>query len=217
MEDRIKNVLEKLEKQGFEAWLVGGYVRDFLLGRTTTDIDIATNATPSQIKDLFHIEETFPQERFGNVVIDGMEITTYRKDTYNIGNRFPQIEFVSTLEEDALRRDFTINALYMNKNGKILDPTHRGLQDLKDGKIRTIGDPKRSFREDPLRMIRAVRFSWQLNFTLDPAVEQALKDLEIQELLIKTVSEKRIEKEIEKGLSFSVIKDKYDFLLKKGF
>ena len=217
MEDRIKNVLEKLEKQGVEAWLVGGYVRDFLLGRTTTDIDIATNATPSQIKDLFHIEETFPQERFGNVVIDGMEITTYRKDTYNIGNRFPQIEFVSTLEEDSLRRDFTINALYMNKNGKILDPTHRGLQDLKDGKICTIGDPKCSFREDPLRMIRAVRFSYEFHFKLDSMVEQALKDSELRSLLTQTVSEKRIKKEIEKGFPFQVTEEKYDFLLKKGF
>lgn len=217
MEDRIKNVLEKLEKQGFEAWLVGGYVRDFLLGRTTTDIDIATNATPSQIKDLFHIEETFPQERFGNVVVDGMEITTYRKDTYNIGNRFPQIEFVSTLEEDSLRRDFTINALYMNKNGKILDPTHRGLQDLKDGKICTIGDPKCSFREDPLRMIRAVRFSYEFHFKLDSMVEQALKDSELRSLLTQTVSEKRIKKEIEKGFPFQVTEEKYDFLLKKGF
>ena len=217
MEDRIKNVLEKLEKQGFEAWLVGGYVRDFLLGRTTTDIDIATNATPSQIKDLFHIEETFPQERFGNVVVDGMEITTYRKDTYNIGNRFPQIEFVSTLEEDALRRDFTINALYMNKNGKILDPTHRGLQDLKDGKNCTIGDRKYVFREDPLRMIRAVRFSYEFHFKLDSMVEQALKDSELRSLLTQTVSEKRIKKEIEKGFPFQVTEEKYDFLLKKGF
>lgn len=217
MEDRIKNVLEKLEKQGFEAWLVGGYVRDFLLGRTTTDIDIATNATPSQIKDLFHIEETFPQERFGNVVIDGMEITTFRKDTYTIGNRFPQIEFVSTLEEDALRRDFTMNALYMNKEGKIVDPTRRGLEDLKAGKICTICDPKCSFREDPLRMIRAVRFSYEFHFKLDSMVEQALKDSELRSLLTQTVSEKRIKKEIEKGFPFQVTEEKYDFLLKKGF
>ena len=217
MENRIKKVLETLEANGYEAWLVGGYVRDYLLGKETTDIDIATNATPSQTKAVFHIEKTFPQEKFGNVIIDDMEITTFRKDTYTIGNRFPQIEFVSTLEEDALRRDFTMNALYMNKEGKIVDPTHRGLEDLKEGKICTICDPKRSFREDPLRMIRAVRFSYEFHFKLDSMVEQALKDSELRSLLTQTVSEKRIQKEIEKGFPFQVTEEKYDFLLKKGF
>lgn len=215
MEQNIKQILTRLEENGFEAYIVGGYVRDFLLGRNTSDVDIATNAKPEQVQKVFSDKECIDHSKFGSVWVEDVEITTFRKDTYNIGNRFPMVTFVSTMKEDAIRRDFTINALYMNKNGKIFDPLDRGIEDLKRKVIKTIKEPNHSFEEDPLRMIRAIRFSRMLNFTLDSKVQESLNSEKLQQLLRETVSVKRVQKEIEKGKKEFVNEKEYDFILKK--
>ena len=212
MEQNIKQILTRLEENGFEAYIVGGYVRDFLLGRNTSDVDIATNAKPEQVQKVFSDKECIDHSKFGSVWVEDVEITTFRKDTYNIGNRFPMVTFVPTMKEDAIRRDFTINALYMNKNGKVFDPLDRGIKDLKGKVIKTIKDPNQSFEEDPLRMIRAIRFSRMLNFTLDSKVQDSLNSEKLQQLLRETVSVKRVQKEIEKGKKEFVNEKEYDFI-----
>ncbi|GAB4140702.1 MAG: HD domain-containing protein [Patescibacteria group bacterium] len=168
----VITALEMLEKNNFESFLVGGCVRDLLLKKTPKDWDITTNALPEEIQKIF--PNSFYENDFGTVgvIIEKqiLEITTYRVDGEYIDNRHPKkISFTRRLEEDLERRDFSINAIAMNKDGKIFDPFN-GQIDLKNKIIRTIGNPDDRFSEDALRLLRAVRFAVSLDFKIDEKV-----------------------------------------------
>lgn len=159
-------VLNGLEKTGFEAFLVGGCVRDMLLGESPRDYDIATNALPEQVQAIF--ARTIPTGiHHGTISVliekERLEVTTYRKESGYVDGRRPMnVDFVMSLEEDLARRDFTMNAMAMGRNGKIRDPFH-GKEDLEAKTIRAVGNPADRFQEDALRMLRAIRFASQLD------------------------------------------------------
>ncbi|MDO5016178.1 MAG: HD domain-containing protein [Eubacteriales bacterium] len=166
--------------EGAEAYLVGGCVRDYLLGRPFSDEDICTSLLPEETAKLF---AAYPQVDKGlkhgtlGVIIDGRnyEITTYRKDgNYRDHRRPDQVEFSRSLEEDLSRRDFTINALALGQDGQVVDP-FGGQTDLERGVVRAVGNPATRFEEDALRLLRAARFENRLGFSLDSATEKALR------------------------------------------
>ncbi|MGM0436003.1 MAG: CCA tRNA nucleotidyltransferase [Bacillota bacterium] len=189
-------ILKTLNAASFEAYFVGGYVRDTLLGLPTKDIDITTNARPSDIKALF--KKVVPTgAAFGtmSVILDGrgFEITTYRKETVYDNHRHPSsIDFADTLEDDLKRRDFTINQLTMNHEGEIGD-MFGGLKDLRKKVIRTIGNPEDRFYEDALRMLRAFRFMARLDFSLEEHTANAIQK---HRALIEKLSIERIQEEL---------------------
>jgi tRNA nucleotidyltransferase (CCA-adding enzyme) len=170
------HVLDSLTKKYPESYFVGGFVRDILLDRPVSDIDIATIATPEQVTEALYPEfETNNKfKSFGIVkTIADIEIATFRVETYR-DSRYPKVAFVDSIEADSLRRDFTINSLYMSGEGEILD-FHGGLADLGAGLVKFIGDPQIRIQEDPLRLVRAIRFALQLNFLLDSGTAQAIE------------------------------------------
>ena len=154
-------ILETLRRAGYEAWYVGGCVRDTLLGREIHDWDVTTSALPEQTMACFaHCVPTGIRHGTVTVLEDGVsaEVTTYRTDgSYADGRHPDQVTFVRTLAKDLARRDFTINAMAMDDQGRLVD-LWDGQQDLKDKIIRCVGEPERRFREDALRMLRAIRF-----------------------------------------------------------
>lgn len=210
MEKEVLEILNRLENNNFKAYIVGGYVRDYILNRKTNDYDIATNARPDDIIKLFSDKKIILNEKFGNVVLNNIEITAFRKDEYN-NSRFPKITYVDTINEDVKRRDFTINALYMNKDYEIID-TINAMEDLTNKIIKTVKDPNISFDEDPLRIIRAIRFAHMLNFEIE---EETLIALQKYAYKLKEISKERINKEIKKGIPYGVLDKVYDFVLKK--
>lgn len=191
MYNKTLELLKKINYLGYEAYIVGGYPRDKYLNIENPDIDICTNMLPITIKENFNVTK---DNGYGSLIIDNQfEITTYRKDIY-IDSRFPKIEFVKFLEEDLKRRDFTINTLCIDFNGNYVDKLN-AISDLNNKIIRTINDADISFKEDPLRIIRAIRFKIDLDFNLSNDVMESIKE---NKNLLKTVSQKRIEKEINK-------------------
>ncbi|WP_438318492.1 CCA tRNA nucleotidyltransferase [Sporosarcina sp. FA9] len=170
-------VLCRLEKAGHEAVFVGGAVRDYLLNREATDIDIATSAEPEEVKKVFpHTFDVGIEHGTVLVVLKGeqVEVTTFRTDGKYTDHRRPDaVKFVKSLTEDLMRRDFTINALAMTKDGKLLDPFN-GRLDMEKNLIRAAGDPVERFKEDALRMMRAIRFSSTLNFSIEEKTFQAI-------------------------------------------
>lgn len=169
MFDKLKELLGNK----ITLYQVGGSVRDELMGRKPVDYDFATPSLPDEIEMFIRLANRKPHtvgKRFGTVgiSIDGkiIEITTFRADTYKPKNRKPDVEFVSDLREDLARRDFTINAMAKDVNGNIIDP-FGGRLDILDNRIRCVGKPKDRFKEDPLRILRAVRFASQLNFMIE--------------------------------------------------
>ena len=171
MNSKIVNVLNKIEEHGFEAYIVGGFVRDYILGTESTDIDICTNALPKDIIKIFAIKKDIVN--YGSINIkDGKynyDITTYRMET-NYDKRKPQkITYVNNLLTDIQRRDFTINSLCMNSSGQIIDLLN-GKIDIDNHFIRVIGDLKQKLTDDPLRMLRAIRFATILDFRIDPLI-----------------------------------------------
>lgn len=170
--ESVKFVLKCLEIEGFEAFVVGGYVRDLLLGRETHDCDVTTNAQPHEIEKVFI---DYKQSHIGKdhgtvgVKINGawIEITTYRVDEATLDHRRPKaVRFSAYLKEDVLRRDFTMNALAMDASGALIDFVG-GQDDIEAGLIRCVGDPHLRFDEDALRILRALRFAAQLDFRID--------------------------------------------------
>ncbi len=197
----VKTALQKLDEAGHIAYVVGGSVRDFLLDRPSKDHDIATSATPDELEKLFPDAVTVGKA-FGVLKIpirtdaphpEFLEIATFRKDLHYEDHRHPEgVEF-SGPGEDAERRDFTINALFYDpKTARILD-TVGGMTDLKAGLLRAIGNPKERFREDALRLLRAVRFATSLRFEIDPATTEAIKS---RAHLITKVSGERLRDEL---------------------
>lgn len=171
------NVLKKLEAKGFKAYVVGGFVRDYLLKRKSVDVDISTNATPKEIKEIFP-DSFLPNEAYGSITIIQnkirFEITTFRREFQYYNNRKPlDIEYTNDLYEDLNRRDFTINTLCMNSSGEILDFLNIK-DDLEQKKIKTVGNSIDKFTEDALRILRAVRFATVLEFELDEEVKHAI-------------------------------------------
>ncbi|MDE2931325.1 MAG: HD domain-containing protein [Chloroflexota bacterium] len=201
----LRTLAAYFTEAGYELYLVGGSVRDALLHRPTHDLDLATDAHPPVIKRL--LAQARPDSRydvgekfgtigatFGEWVV---EVTTYRSEEYAFASRKPAVTFGTSLEEDLSRRDFTINAIAQEPaTGGMLDPFH-GLQDLQRGLIRAVGDPAERFREDPLRMLRAVRFAAELGFRIDPTTRAAL---ELQAGALEHVSTERIAAEMTRLL-----------------
>lgn len=176
----VNRIISTLESHGFEAYAVGGCVRDSLLGRTPQDWDITTSATPQQVKSCFaRTIDTGIAHGTITVMIDrrGYEVTTYRVDGEYEDARHPkEVTFTASLREDLKRRDFTINAMAYNDRDGLVD-TAGGMRDLEQGIIRCVGDPMERFSEDALRMLRAVRFSAQLGFGIEDATAAAVKQL----------------------------------------
>ena len=191
-------ILNKINKVGYEAYFVGGCVRDLLLNRHIHDIDIATSAYPEEIKQIF--EKTIDTGiKHGTVTVlyegQSYEITTFRTESgYQDYRRPDKVTFVQNLSEDLKRRDFTINALAMDAEGKIIDHFY-GLNDLVVHNIKAVGKAENRFHEDALRMMRAVRFMSQLGFELDLDTKKAIFDN--HELLSK-ISIERIRDEFVK-------------------
>ncbi|MGI2327046.1 CCA tRNA nucleotidyltransferase [Planococcus sp. YIM B11945] len=205
-------VIRALENAGFEAYMVGGAVRDLLLGKAPDDFDVATNASPVEVKQVF--SKTIDTGiAHGTVLVrlngEGIEVTTFRTDgTYTDNRRPDSVEFVHSLEEDLKRRDFTINAMAMAEDFRIIDP-FGGKEDLESRVIRAVGNPDQRFQEDALRMLRAVRFSSQLDFSIEAGTLASIKR---QAKLIRTIAVERIKNEIDKIFLTAHAKRSMDYL-----
>ncbi len=198
--ENVELIINTLQKEGFEAYAVGGCIRDSILERKPNDWDITTSALPQQVKNLFRrtvdtgIEHGTVTVLLGN---ESFEVTTYRTDGEYKDSRHPEsVEFVTSLEEDLKRRDFTINAMAYNYENGLMDPFD-GYGDLEKKCIRCVGDPNERFREDALRIFRAVRFSAQLSFQIEERTAQAIKDLAPT---LEKISAERISAELIKLL-----------------
>ncbi len=193
-------IIEKLNRAGYEAYIVGGCVRDSLIGRVPGDWDITTSALPAEVKKLFkRTVDTGLQHGTVTVMLgaDAFEVTTYRTDgAYSDGRHPDTVTFVDSLREDLSRRDFTVNAMAYHPETGLVD-LFGGLSDLKAGIIRAVGDPVRRFTEDALRMMRAVRFSAQLGFEIEENTFKAIRPLAER---LRMVSKERIQTELSKLL-----------------
>ncbi len=175
----VRSAIDTLESAGHEAYVVGGGLRDMLLGRAPDDYDIATSALPEQIQSVFRSCQTIPtgiKHGTVTVILDGhpLEITTYRIDGRYLDSRHPEsVSFTSKIEEDLSRRDFTVNAMAYNEKRGFVD-VFGGKRDLKNKILRAVGDPERRMDEDALRIMRALRFSAQLSFDIEPQTYSAL-------------------------------------------
>lgn len=198
--DSVKFIIQTIEEAGFEAYAVGGCVRDSILGREPDDWDITTSAKPEEVKALFHHTiDTGIQHGTVTVLIKkvGYEVTTYRIDGEYEDSRHPkEVNFTSLLSEDLRRRDFTINAMAYNDKSGIVD-LFGGQEDLQKGIIRCVGEPRERFTEDALRIMRAVRFSAQLGYEIEDGTAAAIKKLAHT---LERISVERIQVELVKLL-----------------
>ena len=198
--EKVRQIIETLQSHGYEAYAVGGCVRDSLLGRVPGDWDITTSALPEQTKTLF--ERTFDTGiEHGTITVlldkEGFEVTTYRIDGKYEDSRHPkEVTFTRSLSEDLLRRDFTINAMAYNDESGIVD-LFGGMDDLKNKVIRCVGNAEARFGEDALRIMRAIRFSAQLGFEIEEKTQEAIRLLAPN---LKNISAERIQVELIKLL-----------------
>jgi len=212
----IKQIFDTLSQNGYEAYLVGGCVRDFLLGKEPHDYDITTNATPEQVKSLF--SKTIDTGiQHGTVTVcleDGQyEITTFRKDgDYSDGRHPDKVEFTSSIEEDLSRRDLTINGIAYSLGKGFVDPFN-GRYDLERKVIKCVGNPVDRFNEDALRMMRTIRFSCQLGFTVDKDTLNAISLLKDK---ISQVSKERIQAELTKSFLGSCVERNFYYYIDTG-
>jgi len=212
--EHVIKINNQLTSAGYESYLIGGCVRDLLANRSINDWDFTTNATPIEITKIF--PNSFYDNKFGTVGIpieevkntehkDIIEITTFRTESAYIDNRHPkEVKWGKTIDEDLSRRDFTINAMAIqlpiissNKPIKIIDPYH-GQKDIENKTIRAVGDPNIRFKEDALRLMRAIRLATQLSFSIDPKTLQAIIN---DSILLTKISKERIRDEFLKILS----------------
>ncbi len=196
----VKYIISQLNKHSHEGYIVGGCVRDYIMGIPPHDYDITTSALPQEVKAIFpHTVDTGIAHGTVTVVIDktGYEITTYRIDGEYADNRHPkEVTFTSKLEGDLSRRDFTVNAIAYNDDEGFVD-MFGGIEDIKNKVIKGVGDPDKRFKEDALRMMRALRFSAQLDFVIEENTFAAIK---ANAKLIKNISMERIREEFFKLL-----------------
>ncbi len=200
--DEVRSALDIIHKNGFEGYIVGGCVRDSLMGISPKDYDITTSALPEQTKQIFHeyrVLETGIKHGTVTVLINNypLEITTYRIDAEYKDNRHPEfVTFTTKLEEDTARRDFTMNSIAYNDENGIVD-FHGGENDINNKIIRCVGDPDKRFNEDALRIMRAIRFSSVLGFQIENHTKEAIfKNKE----LLRNISAERIASELIKTL-----------------
>lgn len=199
--EKVKYIIKKLNNSGFEAYAVGGCVRDSMLGRIPGDWDITTSAKPEQIKSIF--EKTVDTGILhGTVTVlikqEGFEVTTYRIDGEYEDARHPsEVTFTANLLEDLKRRDFTINAMAYNDESGLID-VFEGMKDLSEKKVRCVGTARERFSEDALRMLRAVRFAAQLNFNIEKNTLLSIKELSEN---LRKISAERIQMELIKLLT----------------
>lgn len=226
----VVKIVETLEKSGYEAWVVGGAVRDLLLDIPAYDWDVTTSATPEQIQPLF--EECFYDNEYGTVKVAGKhirdqfalaegtvdddtlyDITTYRSESeYSDKRRPDSVEWGKSVEEDLKRRDFTINALAMKIGGEIFDP-YGGQDDIKNKLIKAVGDPEERFEEDALRIMRAIRLSAQLGFMIE---DKTLTALKAKVANLKEISWERIGNETMKLLATEHAADGIQLMVNTG-
>lgn len=200
--EAVLEITRDLEKAGFQAWCVGGAIRDAILGHHHLDWDLATDATPDQVRTIFGRKRTIPVGiDFGTVgVLDGQgilhEITTFRRDVRTDG-RHAEVEFGASLDEDLARRDFTINAIaYSPTKATIHDPFH-GRRDLEDRVVRAVGTAADRMREDRLRALRAIRFAARFDFAIEAETLQAIKESAPH---LTRLSAERVKQELEKTM-----------------
>jgi poly(A) polymerase len=214
-------VAERLRARGFQAWLVGGCVRDLVLGREPSDYDIATDAQPSQLVEIFP-QAQLVGAQFGVVLVDDVEVATFRSDHSYADGRHPvEVTFESDARQDVLRRDFTINALLLDPalaNAREAVTSHvvdyvGGLDDLRSQLIRAIGDPEQRFTEDHLRMLRAIRFAARLQFEIEPGTLGAIRNLHER---ITRVSPERIRDEVVRILTEGAARRGFELLDSSG-
>lgn len=212
----IVDILNKIEENGFEAYIVGGYVRDKILGMDSTDIDICTNAKVFELMEM--LKEYQPVSgSYGAVKFMvnkyKFDITTYRKDIkYNGDRKNVEVVYVNNLVEDITRRDFTCNTLCMNKNGEIIDILN-AQEDINNKIIRCVGDIDQKLQEDPLRILRAIRFASCLDFKIETELFLALKKYR---KLVDNLSMTRIKEEITKILVNKNVIKGLDYLCRLG-
>lgn len=195
---KVAFIIQELEKHGYEAYAVGGCVRDTLLHKQPMDWDITTSATPQEVKQVF-VRTIDTGIEHGTVTVmlerEGFEVTTYRIDgKYEDGRHPKKVTFTPSLTEDLKRRDFTINAMAYSHKAGLVD-LFGGIKDLQNGIIRCVGDAKERFSEDALRMMRAVRFAAQLGFTIEPLTKEAIVTLAPT---LNKISAERIQVELVK-------------------
>ena len=178
MPENVREILDRLEKAGYEAWCVGGAVRDALLGLEPGDWDVASSAPPEAVLELFAPNALPTGLRHGTVTVGGgrgVEVTTFRRDGAYLDNRHPdRVEFTRSLTEDLSRRDFTVNAIAVSLGGELADP-FGGREDLERRVLRAVGDPEKRFGEDALRILRGLRFAARLGFAIEPGTAAAIR------------------------------------------
>ena len=198
-----KEIFTKLAKlfndNGYRLFMIGGTTRDYLLNKEVYDYDFVSDATPEEMSK-FLLDANYHFAKFGSVrtKVDGIhvDITTLRVEGEYLDSRHPsKIEYVKEIEKDYVRRDFTINAIYMDENFQIIDPSN-GTKDLKKGIIRFIGDPTKRIKEDPLRILRAERFAKKLNFVIEP---KSLEAIENNRQLLAKINPDKIKEEERKN------------------
>lgn len=190
----VQEILCRLERQGYEAWCVGGCVRDLLLGKAPQDWDVTTSALPHETMALFGPKALPTGLRHGTVTVQpGVEVTTFRVDGAYLDHRRPeQVAFTHSLEEDLSRRDFTVNAMALDLNGQLRDP-FGGRADLEAGLLRCVGQAQRRLDEDALRILRGLRFAAVLGFSIEPSTAQAIHRCAP---LLKDIAPERIQGEL---------------------
>ena len=214
MKTVVTNIYLKLAKlfkeNGYILYMVGGSSRDYIMSRDTGDLDLGTDATPDQmipfLRDKYDIKTPF--KKYGNIKIHLgdilIDITTLRVEGEYDDSRHPsKISFVKDPESDSKRRDFTINAFYLKDDLKSIYDYHNGVDDLVGNRIRMIGDPLVRINEDPLRILRALRFSLKLNFDLDDLLSNAIKE---NLFLLNLLNPEKIKEEVNKILNINPVK-----------
>ena len=203
-------LMTEIMHMGYTAYIVGGCVRDMLMGKLPHDVDIATNMPIDVIKQHFKTIEYGGGERHGTVIVhyrgNDFELTQFRSEsTYSDNRRPDEVVFVDTFEEDSKRRDFTINAMGINFKGEVID-YHGGLEDIENKIIRTVGNANERFAEDSLRILRAARFAARMDFKIHEDTEIAMRELADT---INNVSDERIRDEFEKSMNVGVTFGKF--------
>ena len=195
----FSNLAKLFNDNGYRLFVIGGTTRDYLLNKEVYDYDFVSDATPEEMK-VFLPDANYTFAKFGSVRVKvndvHVDITTLREEGEYLDNRHPsKICYIKDIYKDYVRRDFTINAIYMDEKFNIIDPSN-GVKDLKNGIIRFIGDPEKRIKEDPLRILRAERFSKKLNFVIEP---KSLEAIEKYRYLLDKINPEKIKEEIRKS------------------